>query len=548
MRCVSLPERRPQPSTFVEPQDDFNYAPVNYLLTPSQRYNVLEVHHNLTDRVDAFFEALYVDRSSSQLLAPEPLLRSRRRRRRGHRSRVVSANGNLLNVFNPYNDGTLGAEHLRLPPPPSSSARASPCRRSILSASSPASRTPPREPRYLPGLEVGGLVQPRPHRRDQRQHGRPDPQPPRAGDRPELQQRGRPAVRHADGAADACRSTSSARPARSRRTRSRSSPSRCRTASPTSASRSRRRTVSSPRPRGVATSLPRSASTTAASRVASRPTRSPSPVTPRATSSCRPSVRSTQPGGVSPSSRSSRSRTKFAEWLRVRPVGSLLGLQHVRQSDHRQGGLPVPPPEASRSAVHILDRVPRTEHLGPVLRCRRRLPGDQATRATRTRRVSRRRPCCRRSARRIRSGATCRLVQRRADHLVRGTSQRRDSGGGNPNLQPETATIATKRPGLGADPRPRLHGRLLGHHDQPGHHGVRPADHPVGLLLAGDEPEGGEGGSSVRTSAATRSRTRSATSATRTSTRRRSLPTVSTRPGPTTSRRRASVACARRST
>ncbi len=98
---------------FVEPQDDYNFAPVNYLLTPSQRYNVYsEGHYNLTDRVDAFFEALYVNRSSSQLLAPEPLFTIQG----GVGGAAIpitgglDANGNLLNVFNPYNDGTLGAE------------------------------------------------------------------------------------------------------------------------------------------------------------------------------------------------------------------------------------------------------------------------------------------------------------------------------------------------------------------------------------------------------------------------------------------------------
>nr|HEX4312697.1 TonB-dependent receptor [Kofleriaceae bacterium] len=85
--------------------DLYNFASVNYLYTPSKRYNVYsEGHYDLTDNVDAFFEALYVNRSSDQQLAPEPFLAN------VPITGGLYADGTPINIFNPYNDGTKGQE------------------------------------------------------------------------------------------------------------------------------------------------------------------------------------------------------------------------------------------------------------------------------------------------------------------------------------------------------------------------------------------------------------------------------------------------------
>jgi outer membrane receptor protein involved in Fe transport len=60
---------------FSTPGDLYNYQPVNYLFTPSQRYNAFgKGHYNLGDHANAFFEGLYINRQSDQQLAPEPFL------------------------------------------------------------------------------------------------------------------------------------------------------------------------------------------------------------------------------------------------------------------------------------------------------------------------------------------------------------------------------------------------------------------------------------------------------------------------------------------
>ncbi len=54
--------------------DYYNYQPVNYLLTPQKRWNVYATgNYNLSDTVNAFVEASYINRQSDQLLAPTPL-------------------------------------------------------------------------------------------------------------------------------------------------------------------------------------------------------------------------------------------------------------------------------------------------------------------------------------------------------------------------------------------------------------------------------------------------------------------------------------------
>jgi outer membrane receptor protein involved in Fe transport len=58
---------------FVAPDDLYNFQPINYLYTPSARYNVYSAGtYTLTPRVSTFFEASYMNRRSDQQLAPEP--------------------------------------------------------------------------------------------------------------------------------------------------------------------------------------------------------------------------------------------------------------------------------------------------------------------------------------------------------------------------------------------------------------------------------------------------------------------------------------------
>jgi len=54
--------------------DQYNYQPVNYLLTPQKRYNVYASgRYELSRSVNVFAEASYLNRQSDQMLAPTPL-------------------------------------------------------------------------------------------------------------------------------------------------------------------------------------------------------------------------------------------------------------------------------------------------------------------------------------------------------------------------------------------------------------------------------------------------------------------------------------------
>ncbi|HEU4732588.1 MAG TPA: TonB-dependent receptor [Kofleriaceae bacterium] len=58
---------------FVAPDDLYNYQPINYLYTPSSRYNVYSAgSYKLRPSAEAFFEASYMNRKSDQQLASEP--------------------------------------------------------------------------------------------------------------------------------------------------------------------------------------------------------------------------------------------------------------------------------------------------------------------------------------------------------------------------------------------------------------------------------------------------------------------------------------------
>ena len=58
---------------YTAPADLYNYQPVNYLYTPSSRYNVYSAGtYKIIPEVSGFFEASYLNRTSDQQLAPEP--------------------------------------------------------------------------------------------------------------------------------------------------------------------------------------------------------------------------------------------------------------------------------------------------------------------------------------------------------------------------------------------------------------------------------------------------------------------------------------------
>jgi outer membrane receptor protein involved in Fe transport len=75
---------------FVQPADLYNYQPVNYLYTPSSRYNVYSAgNYKLIPEVSTFFEASYLNRTSDQQLAPEPF--------------AAAATVSKDSIYNPFN-------------------------------------------------------------------------------------------------------------------------------------------------------------------------------------------------------------------------------------------------------------------------------------------------------------------------------------------------------------------------------------------------------------------------------------------------------------
>jgi iron complex outermembrane receptor protein len=80
---------------FVAPDDNYNFQPINYLFTPSSRYNVYSAGtYKLVPEAAAFFEASYLNRTSDQQLAPEPFASAAR----------ISKDS----IYNPYGGDVLG--------------------------------------------------------------------------------------------------------------------------------------------------------------------------------------------------------------------------------------------------------------------------------------------------------------------------------------------------------------------------------------------------------------------------------------------------------
>ncbi len=88
-------------TTNMAPEGDlYNYAPFNYLVTPSQRVSVWSSgDHKFGNVVRGFYETSYVNRKSDQQLAPEPLIIGA--------GGVTDPGGNLVpissqNMYNPF--------------------------------------------------------------------------------------------------------------------------------------------------------------------------------------------------------------------------------------------------------------------------------------------------------------------------------------------------------------------------------------------------------------------------------------------------------------
>ena len=64
---------KPPLSSFINRTTTFNYAPLNYLVAPNERYNLyVQGHYDIADNLTFTSEAIYNNRSSQQSLAPTP--------------------------------------------------------------------------------------------------------------------------------------------------------------------------------------------------------------------------------------------------------------------------------------------------------------------------------------------------------------------------------------------------------------------------------------------------------------------------------------------
>ena len=80
---------------FVSPDDNYNFQPVNYLYTPSSRYNVYSAGtYKLRPEITTFFEASYLNRTSDQQLAPTPF--------------ASAAPISVDSIYNPYGATVFG--------------------------------------------------------------------------------------------------------------------------------------------------------------------------------------------------------------------------------------------------------------------------------------------------------------------------------------------------------------------------------------------------------------------------------------------------------
>jgi outer membrane receptor protein involved in Fe transport len=80
---------------FTAPADLYNYEPVNYLYTPSSRFNAYSAGtYKLTNDISGFYEMSYLHRESEQQLAPEPF--------------ASAATISRDSIFNPFGGDVFG--------------------------------------------------------------------------------------------------------------------------------------------------------------------------------------------------------------------------------------------------------------------------------------------------------------------------------------------------------------------------------------------------------------------------------------------------------
>ncbi len=100
MSLINPGDQNPSLSNFRDWQnsDHFNFAPLNYLVTPSERTSLyVQGHYDLADNLTFTTLAMYNDRVSQQVLAPSPLFLGR--------SGTSTVNGEPITISgkNPYN-------------------------------------------------------------------------------------------------------------------------------------------------------------------------------------------------------------------------------------------------------------------------------------------------------------------------------------------------------------------------------------------------------------------------------------------------------------
>jgi iron complex outermembrane receptor protein len=90
--------------------DKFNYAPLNYLVTPNERTSLFtQAHYDLADNLTFSTMAIYNDRVSQQQLAPSPLFLG------GGGTNFVNGQTvsvSKLNPYNPFGTGLIGVSQL----------------------------------------------------------------------------------------------------------------------------------------------------------------------------------------------------------------------------------------------------------------------------------------------------------------------------------------------------------------------------------------------------------------------------------------------------
>jgi len=161
---------------FVSPTEDsfgdnYNFQPINYLFTPSSRVNLFSTgHYDLSSHIKSFFEVSYNKRMSEQQLAEEPLFT-------GLYGTPISADS----IYNPFGQDVVAYNRpLSRFRPRTVNAKCDP----VTAALGSRGDLPPRQQALR--VEVGGLVQLRPHERGRRSARQPDPQPPRERARSQL--------------------------------------------------------------------------------------------------------------------------------------------------------------------------------------------------------------------------------------------------------------------------------------------------------------------------------------------------------------------------